>query len=332
MSWNPLPDGVSDEAWDAALTSLPDHTVFQSSAWAAHKRDAGWSVIRATAGSMEAPGAMVQALTKALPGGGALLWCRGGPAGDAALWDEGMRRALARAAGRPWTYIRICPYRTADAPTEAALAELGWSRPASPLDADTTFVLDLAGGPDALRRNLSANWSHNLRRAEKRGGPPRPWTDPDVAGMAAVYAALESFKGLPPQHSEASLTSLVARLGPRLLLHRADGPDGAPTALRAAVVQGDRAWDLLAAATPQARKSYATYSLLWSLLSACAARGVRRYDLGGADAARAKGVYDFKSGTGADFERFLGEWDWAGPAVLRRPVGAAIGLWKRGRP
>lgn len=330
MSWAVLPDGSSDAAWDEALTSLPDQSVFQSSAWAAHKRDAGWSTLRAVAGPPAAPKAMVQALAKRLPGGGALLWSRGGPAGDAALWDEGMRRALARAAGRPWTYVRVCSYRPADA--AARLAELGWSRPTASLDADTTLVLDLAGGPDALRRGLTANWAHNLRRAEKRASPPRPWTDPDGAQLAAVYAALESFKGLPAQHTEASLTSLVARLGSRLLLYRADGPDGAPVALRAAAVQGDRAWDLLAASTPEARKSYAAYALFWSLLCGCAARGVRRYDLGGADPQRAKGVYDFKRGTGAAPERFLGEWDWARPAALRRPVGAAVGLWKRGGP
>jgi len=237
---------------------------------------------------------------------------------------------LVRSAGRAWTYLRVCPYRSADARTDARLDELGWSRPTAPLDADTTLVLSLADGTDALRRGLTANWAHNLRRAEKRGAPPRPWVRPDVAELTAIYGALESFKGLPPQHTRAALASLVTRLGTHLLLYRADGPDGAPIALRAAAIQGDRAWDLLAASTPQARKSYATYALLWSLLAECAARGVRRYDLGGADPLRAKGVYDFKRGTGAAPERFLGERDWARPAVLRRPIGAAIGLWRRG--
>lgn len=317
MSWRAF--SGSDTEWDAALAALPGANAFQSSAWARHKADTGWRPARALA-----DGAAAQALSKDLPGGGRLLWARGGPVGDPALWTPALREALSAAAGGAFAYGRVCSYREADAASVRALVAAGWQRPATPLDRNMTYVLDLAPEPDALLAGLSTNWRHNLKRGLARAGAS-PWNDPDPVEMEKVYKAMESLKGLPPQHRAGELGSMVRALGGSLVLRRAV-VEGRTVALRACAVFGTSAVDLLAAATEEARKVYASYACLWSLVLESRRLGAKTYDLGGADPAAAPGVADFKKGLGARLVETLGEWDYASPAVLRRPAGALIAL------
>jgi len=314
---------LDDATWDKALLALADHNVFQGSAWARHKADAGWTARRALRlGPTGAPVAAAQLLIKRAPGG-AVLWGRGGPMGDVAFWDEPLRRALATGLRAPVRYLRVCSYQDADEARRRRLAENGWKRPKRPFNPPTTFHLDLSRDEAALEGALSSNWAHNQRRGLKRAAV-RAWDDPDPEEMVAVYRAMEAYKGVKAPYDAAALRSLISRLGPALRLWRADDDSGKPVALRACALFGDGAWDLLAASSDVGRKVYASYALLWKLLLDCKARGARRYDLGGADERTAKGVFDFKKGTGAVFTEYLGEWDWASPAPARAAVGWLI--------
>lgn len=321
MNWRAA--DISDEAWDKAMAALPGANAFQSSAWARHKADAGWRAVRALT-----DGAAAQALVKDMPGGMRLLWSRGGPAGEPSLWNANLRETLAASAGGLAAYGRICSYRESDDAAAGALSASGWRRPETPLDFNMTYLLDLSPEPEALLAGLSSNWRHNLKRGLVRA-EAAPWPNPDPAEMELVYRALESLKGLPPQHRAAELGSLVRALGGSLILRRAV-VDGRTIALRACAVFAGSAVDLLAAATEEARKVYASYSLLWSLIIESRRLGARTYDLGGADPTAARGVADFKKGLGARLVTTLGEWDFAVPAVLRRPAGALI-AWKLGK-
>jgi hypothetical protein len=317
-----------DAAWDAALATVPGANSFQTSAWARHKADFGWRAVRILAGPDEKPAAAAQALVKSAPGGTRLLWSRGGPVGDPSLWNADMRAALARSAGGAAVYGRLCSYRALDAAIETGLCAEGWSRPARPLDRNRTYLLDLTPEPAALKEGLSSNWRHNLKRGDARVALS-DWNDPDPAEMEAVYREMEALKGLPPQHRADELGSLCRALGPQLILKRAV-VDGKTVALRACAVFGGSAVDLLAAATAEARKVYASYALLWSLIAESRARGAKTYDLGGADPDAARGVADFKSGLGAQAADTVGEWDFARPSFLRGPAGALI-AWKLGK-
>lgn len=319
---------LDDDAWDAALARVAGATIFQSSRWARHKADFGWRPVRALAGPESAPGAAVQVLAKDLPGGARLLWARGGPVGDPALWTVELQEVLSRAAGGGVVYGRLCSYQESKLATLEALAAAGWTRPSRPLDRNMTYLLDLAPEAEALRAGLSSNWRHNLKRGESRAAISA-WDEPDPKEMARLYVEMESFKGLPPQHREDSLASLARTLGPALILKRAV-VDGRTVALRACAVFGGTAVDLLAAACEEARKVYASYALLWSLLLEAKKRGAATYDLGGADPDAARGVADFKKGVGARLIETVGEWDFARPGLLRRPAGALI-AWKLGK-
>lgn len=313
---------LADNAWDKTLASVAGANVFQSSSWARHKADSGWRPVRALAGPDEAPLAAVQGLVKDLPAGVRLLWARGGPVGEPSLWNADLRAVLARAAGGTVAYGRICSYR--EAGPSARLDALGWSRPARPLDRNMTFSLDLTPEPEALQHGLSANWRHNLKRGLTRSAV-EDWREPDPKEMESLYRALEALKGLPPQHRADELSSLVRALGSSLIIKRTV-VEGRTVAMRACAVFGGTAVDLLAAAADEARKTYASYALLWALILEARCRGARTYDLGGADPEAARGVADFKKGVGGRLIETVGEWDFARPAALRRPAGALIAL------
>lgn len=316
-------DALSDAAWDAELTARTGANVFQSSAWARHKADFGWRAVRALA-----DGAAAQALVKDFPGGGRVLWARGGPIGAPGAWDRGLREALAAQAGGRLVYGRVCSYRETDDEAERGLWASGWARPERPLDRSMTYLLDLAPEPAALRAGLSSNWGHNARRAEKRV-EVRDWPAPDPAEMEAVYLAMESYKGIGEQHRAPALASLVRALGPALILKRAV-VEGRTVGLRACAVFAGRAVDLLAATDAEGRKVYASYGLLLAILLDARRAGAAAYDLGGADPEASKGVSDFKKGTGARLAETLGEWDFASPDAIRGAAGALIS-WKLGK-
>ena len=322
-SWR-LAAELSDEAWDAELLKRPGADAFQSAAWALHKADFGWRPVRALA-----DGAAVQALVKDLPGGARVLWARGGPVGEPARWSRELRELLLSAAGGRAVYGRLCSYREA-APADArALWQAGWARPDRPLDKPLTYALDLAPEPEALKEALSSNWGHNERRGHKRLGGALDWTDPDADEMEKLYREMETYKSIPPQHRAPALRSLAKALGPRLILKRVVH-EGRTIGLRGCAVFGERAVDLLAATNADGRKLYASYVLLLSLIYAARRAGAKVYDLGGADPDAAKGVADFKKGTGARLVETLGEWDFASPDALRGPAGSLVS-WRLGR-
>lgn len=312
------------QAWDELNAGLQG-SFFQTEAWARHKKNLGWDCLRAVGMENGSPAAAAQFLLKRYPAGACLLWARGGPGGEPKNWDAGLRRAVTDAARSRLLYGRFCSYQARSPEKETALAEHGWQRPPSPLNRPFTFILDMGAGEADLRAGLSQNWAHNLRRGLKRCRVRR-WRDAHAEDLLAVYRNMEAYKGLATQHGREELASLLAHLGENLVLYRADDESGSACALRACAVWEGRAWDLLAASSASGRKNYASYILLWSLLQEARAGGATQYDLGGADAAAAPGVFDFKKGTGARPVDYLGEWDWASPGWLRPWAARVLSL------
>lgn len=325
MSWSSFPEERPGGEWDSLVAGLEGASVYQSSAWAEHKRASGWRPVRACE---RGPGGSVRAAVQALrrdAGPASLLWARGGPMGEPSLWDEGLRAELSRGAG-PLAYLRVSPYREDSGPLRDSLLGLGWSRPPRPLDRGASFVLDLRGSEAQLEKGLSRNWAHNLRRGLKRCAPARAWGEPDPASVLRLYRRMEEFKDIAALLGERDFFSLLSSRG-ELVFFRVDAPDGSALALRACALFGGSAWDLLAATSPEGRRCYASYAAFWSLALAVRSRGALSYELGGADPERARGVHDFKKGTGARPVQYAGEWDWSRPAFLR-PLAGHVASWK----
>jgi lipid II:glycine glycyltransferase (peptidoglycan interpeptide bridge formation enzyme) len=334
--WTEVPDpeaAAPDEggtvAWDRDLFTLDDWTVDQSHAWGEHRGRLGWEVRRFAARDGGRVRAMAQVLVRSPAPGIRMLWTPGGPVGDLAECGRGLRRAVCRAVpgvGHYWRCFSHRPVRDEDA---ATLTRLGWRRVRTRLRSGLSMRLGFAGA-DALAAGLSSNWRHNLKRAAKRGLTVRRWERPALEQIREVYRSMEAHKDLREQFSAHQLASLFEAFGDRLWTWRCDDGEGRLLALRACVVLADRAWDMLAAATVEARKVYASYLTFWELLQACERHGVRTYDLRGIEPEKNPGVYDFKKGTGAAYVEYLGEWDWASNGLLRRGADWAVSRQRAG--
>lgn len=317
LNWSCADDAAD---WDAVLAVLPGCSLYQSQAWGRYRRAMGWQVVRAIgrdAGNRIV--AMVQMLVRRRFGLH-VVWIPGGPAGDCRLWSSSLTALLNGRFG-PLTYCRLNILSERQSQADAALLGSRWRRPDTRLGTGLSLKLDLRPTDEERVSAASVNWRHNLRRSAKYGLTVERWMQPDAARMAAVYREMEDFKGLGRQHSEAELQAMIGGLQSHLLVFRCLDRDGNLLAFRAGGIFRGQAWDLLAAATPAARKVYASYATLWALLAACREQGAADYDLGGVDPVGNKGVFDFKHGTGARTVEYLGEWEWASVPLLAPAVG-----------
>lgn len=305
--------------WDAALLALPGHNFYQCHAWGEVKRRLGWEVCR-----LIHENACAQVLVRRYPLGLVLAWVPGGVAGNPGAWAGSLGAAIRKHTGAGMLYLRLNGLQPGDAAAQARLAQAGWRRPAARLEKGFSLWCDLGIDESQRLMRASGNWRHNLKRSGNHGLRVSEWTDPDIASIGNIYRALEGHKGLAPQVTDAALAAYVALLNQQMILMRCDNREGQPIALRAAVLFGDTAWDFLAAATPEARKVYASHATLWDLQRACAGRGANRYDMGGVDPEGNKGVFDFKRGVGAELFEYAGEWEQASNPLVRMAANAAI--------
>jgi hypothetical protein len=306
--------------WDATLAAAGPGNFYQSHAWGEHRGEMGWQPLRVVgAGEGTAVATMAQMLVRR-QFGVAITWVPGGPAGNFRHWATALPDLLRSRFGAA-SYCRVNVLREHQPAAESQLSAAGWRRPSVRLGTGLSLELDLRPTAEERIALASGNWRHNLRRSGKYGLTVEPWSNPDAAQMAAVYREMEGYKGLAQQHSEQALQSMLRHLGTSVTVLRCLDAKGTLLAFRAAGVFGGRAWDLLAAATPAARKVYASHALLWALTETCRQQGALTYDLGGADPVANKGVFDFKHGTGARLFEYTGEWEWAGMPLLGRAVG-----------
>lgn len=313
--------------WDGMLVRLSGSSFFQTFGWGEVKRLTGWQVLRLLALDGSEPVAMAQVLVRRQPLSGAMVWVPGGVAGEICSWAASFKPALKRMLGVAWLYIRLNMLGHVDNVTLAAqLRAGGWRRPAVRMGSG----LSLHYNPDRSEADriaaASGNWRHNLKRSGKYGLAFSRWEQPDPERMIAIYRSMETYKGLGQQVSEADLAAMLANLGNTMALYKCEDANGEVIALRACGMWGDQAIDLLAAASPAARKQYASHGTIWMLMNDCAARHVRRYDMGGADPEGNKGVFDFKRGIGAELFSYLGEWESASPGIMRFAANAVLRL------
>jgi lipid II:glycine glycyltransferase (peptidoglycan interpeptide bridge formation enzyme) len=312
VTWQVLSAEAARDHWDDWLQRFTDFSYTLTFAWGEHRRGFGWSPIYLVARDRgEQVTAMALGLYRRYPLGIATLWIPGGPAGDATTLDDSLRQAARRAIGASRLYIRLLSHQRSSAELVRALEGLGWRRCPVRLRSGLTMYLSLEGGLASLEQGLSGNWRHNLRRAGKQKIRVRRWQTPHIGEVVAAYESMEAYKGLPQQFTRRELESLFNWAGDSILVYRADSLEGELLAFRACLVFGSLAWDLLAVTTEGGRKVYASYALLWEILTACDQAGVRRYDLAGVDPEQNPGVYNFKKGTGAELIELLGEWETA---------------------
>ena len=318
--------GGTAEEWDAALIRLPGANFYQCHAWGEVKHRLGWQVLRliCVAEQDTAPRGAAQVLLRRYPLGLGLAWIPGGVAGQVQDWGVALPAAISRICRARFIYIRVNALHEVKSGYGAALKAAGWTRPQARLNTGLSLRHELASSEKVRLVAASGNWRHNFKRASRHGLKIQLWDAPDSAAIRAVYEAMEVHKGLAQQITPDELAGYLDLLGKRLILMRCCDLAGETIAVRACALFGDTAWDLMAATTPAARKVYASHATLWALLNACAALGVKSYDLGGIDPEGNKGVFDFKQGVGAERIEYLGEWEWASNSLVRFVANRAI--------
>lgn len=316
--------------WDEMLMQFSDFNIYQSYGWGTHRSHLGWISHRLMATENGGTVAMAQVLVRRFPLDVALVWVPGGPVGLIETWGAAFRATVLQAIGVRHLYCRIYPTREKVGQDIRRMEREGWHRSDASINSGMSFAYVPSEEENARVARASVNWRHNLRRSLKYGHVVGVWTSPDPDEMLVAYEAMQFHKKLDQPISRSALISLLEVFGEQCIVVKCSDAQGRLLALRGALLFGNKAWDVLAAATPAGRKVYASHATFWELMKQCASRGVQWYDMGGADRGRGKGVYDYKKGTGASEIVYLGEWDWGTSPLLRRAANYLIKRRARG--
>jgi hypothetical protein len=243
-----------DAHWDAMIGSLSHHSVYQSSRWAKHRSDFGWTPYRLVARNSSGHiTTAIQVLVKTALGKSVIAWSAGGPAGDISALDHSVLLPLREHLRSRFTYLRIACMRPTSVDADLNLKQNGFHHVSAPIGAQASLMLDLTADEPTRLDRCSSNWKRNLKRSTKHGSVPFVWKKPVAREIAAAYTTMDDYKKVASTNitkSEEEIQSVIDCFGDDLVFVRCNDADGSPLAIRAALVQGDQAWDFIAVATP----------------------------------------------------------------------------------
>ena len=315
-----------DATWDATLTRLGQHSVYQSSSWGRHKVRSGWEVIRVDKKS-ETTQIAIQILIRRAPLGVCIGWAPGGFAGDISLLDHSFVASLKSLLGAKIVYLRCGMMTKETQVAQHRFLEAGLKRCNNTIGAQRSMLLVVDSDPETMLAKTSGNWKRNYKRSLRLPQTPYIWSNIEPTVLEHAYQSMDEFKkvkNVTLGMSADDIRSVLDEFGDRLLLVRLDDEEGNVLSIRGALIHQDYAWDYIAVTTPQGRKNYSSHRTLIALASAAAQRGCTLLELGGIDPVKNKGVFDFKQGTGAQEITYLGEWEQANPSWARRAISRII--------
>jgi len=308
--------------WEKQLAHLEGVSYLHKVEWANHLENIGWTVRRWHYQDGECT-TLLQGFMKQYPLGIAVLWFPDWIIGDYAL-SKGIGEILRKSLGLRFLYIRIRSHRPSNCKKTEEIQS--FERPNKVLNSGLTMHLDLRSSEQDLHKKLTKNWRHNLKRSNKLKYDICDIVD--ASTVIQLYNELIQAKDLKRLFSPDEIRSLMNVYGDKLIVIGAITPDGIVQAVRGAIIIGDQAIDIFAAANLFSRKHYLSYSLCWSLLLRCKLKGCTNYDFNGVDPENNTGVYNFKKGTGAKLVETLGEFEWSNILLMKWLVGF-ISKWRR---
>ena len=314
-------DGKSSY-WDSLLSS--NQSLQQYSFWGNKKFNDGWETLRLIKNTKSGGVVVcVQILIKKKYNI-AVAWVAGCPPELIPNIDDCFYKILIKSSGCLFVYCRISVMTEELGYESDLLKHLTWEKPSFTINSGLSMILDLNCGTEEVRKRFSKNWRHNLKRSNKYGLTFERWDNPNSHEMYMIYKEMEEYKGIKNQFTLRQIQSTIDNLGKNLILYRCTDENDVLIAFRGIGIYGNRILDLFAAATPNARKVYATYGLFWSIVKYYCDNEMQHYDLGGIDPDGNPGVYNFKKGTGAREVEYIGEWEWANFPFLRYVANIAI--------
>jgi len=310
----------TDSRWDLIISQFSDGSIYQTTKWAKHKESSGWQVIRLIKFDQNLPVAAAQCLFRRGPLGSVVVWVAGGPIGDFDSVSSDFVNIVKQQTSARFLYIRVAVMRQTDAASANALTSQGWRQSSAIIGTRSSLIHSLDAEESIRRSRCSSNWKRNLKRSAQNEGLTYIWESPDGNSISDAYAQMDEFKdikGVSLARSSDDLQSVINTFGDSLILVRSDDKDGAPLAIRGALLFNETAWDFIAVTTPAGRKKYASHAVFWALAEQCFQLGIKQFDLGGIDPVNNRGVYDFKKGTGTTQVDYLGEWEISNPLWFR---------------
>ena len=310
----------TDSRWDLIISQFSDGSIYQTTKWAKHKESSGWQVIRLIKFDQNLPVAAAQCLFRRGPLGSVVVWVAGGPIGDIDSVSSDFVNIVKQQTSARFLYIRVAVMRQTDAASANALTSQGWRQSSAIIGTRSSLIHSLDAEESIRRSRCSSNWKRNLKRSAQNEGLTYIWESPDGNSISDAYAQMDEFKdikGVSLARSSDDLQSVINTFGDSLILVRSDDKDGAPLAIRGALLFNETAWDFIAVTTPAGRKKYASHAVFWALAEQCFQLGIKQFDLGGIDPVNNRGVYDFKKGTGTAQVDYLGEWETSSPLWFR---------------
>ena len=310
----------TDSRWDLIISQFSDGSIYQTTKWAKHKESSGWQVIRLIKFDQNLPVAAAQCLFRRGPLGSVVVWVAGGPIGDIDSVSSDFVKIVKQQTSARFLYIRVAVMRQTDAASANALTSQGWRQSSAIIGTRSSLIHSLDAEESIRRSRCSSNWKRNLKRSAQNEGLTYIWKSPDGNSISDAYAQMDEFKdikGVSLARSSDDLQSVINTFGDSLILVRSDDKDGAPLAIRGALLFNETAWDFIAVTTPAGRKKYASHAVFWALAEQCFQLGIKQFDLGGIDPVNNRGVYDFKKGTGTAQVDYLGEWEISNPLWFR---------------
>ena len=296
---------VEPEAFDALAAEYGDvvqeqTAVFVRSRWGEERLE---TVLIERAGQTLGAAAVVLVRAPVIDRGVAIvkwgpLWRRPGGSQDPAVLEACLAALKQEYAARRGFYLTVMPHADPDMPDMAVglLRKLGFHEgDASP--APERYLVNVAIGPDELRKSLGQKWRYNLKKAQRNDFEIEQVDAQDgLARFMALYdkmMARKQFKDTSAVYTLPDIVDVdVAALKPMIVMMRHDGTDTAGAVIG---TSGQRAAYLYGATDDRALPLKAGYALQWWIAERlCAMPEPRWYDLGGDD--RDKGLHQFKKG------------------------------------
>jgi len=331
VNWEPFPQGDKWQ-WDGLLLQSPDYTIFQSYHWGELKRGGGWEPLRWVARGREGvPVAMVQILTRILPGHLTIGWAPGGPVLLSPVDDKGHlsdilsglvyfgRQSFARGLVR---FSNMAAYD----PFASAVYEEVFDRPHHCVNSGRSVWLDLTISMDDIYRHMSSKHRYYVKKASKEVLEWRAGNEETLArDFSSLHREMIARKKVSGWSGIGDISRLCHTLQDHVCLFTGYRGDVALSSCLVLLI-GQKAFYAMAASGEEGRKFGASYAMMPQLMHHLKEKGVTHLDLGGIDPAHtsARGVDHFKKGFGGKPIQYLGEWEWASSEWLRRGLNLAI--------
>lgn len=315
---------AGDESWDDLLARSSDASIFQTAAWARHKRAEGWESLRWVLRQGTEVAGAVQILVWRAGSRLRVAWAPGGPVlGFPSLEAETLVAAvdglvLRLSALGSLVYVRLDPYVPRTAPFAYAFAR-ALRRPVAFLTPSFSLILDVSRTLDERLATMDAKHRYYVRKALAE---PITWR---AANGAEVQKSLLVLDDAMRRERGVRLAPLGREVLRRLCDAFGDDAvilvgetEGKPVAACLALASRCHAYYLRAAQNERGRTLSAAYAMVARLADVLGERGVTRLDLGGIDPSpRFAGLAHFKRGFGGTLVERLGEWEWSTTPWLR---------------